>query len=86
MSHLLDQITRLRAELAELEALQLAETSAQDRADQNRPAGIPPTWKPFLFKVNGTFEIVAWYDPAYSLSALRLATPTPPTPPTPPTS
>lgn len=85
MSHLTEQIASLRAELAELEAIQLAEDAAQDRANQNRPAGIPPTWKPVLFKVNGSFDIIAWHDPNYTVSTLRLAVATPPTAPTLPT-
>lgn len=77
MSHLTEQIARLRAELTALEAIQAAEVSEQDRANQNRPAGIPPTWKPFLFKVNGSFATVAWHDPGYTISALRVVNPGP---------
>lgn len=81
MSHLRDQIANLRAELAALEAVQAAEDSEQGRADQNRPAGIPPTWRPLLFKVNGVFATVAWHDPDFTISALRRVIPLPPTPP-----
>lgn len=72
MSHLTEQIVALEAKLAELKALEKAEDDEKKRTEANRPAGIPPTWLPLLFKVNGVYATVAWYDPAYTLSALKL--------------
>lgn len=78
MSHLTDQIAALEAELAELKAIQKAEDDEKARAEATRPAGIPLDWLPALFKVNGVFETVAWYNPGYTISVLKLADKTKP--------
>lgn len=74
MSHLTDEIAALEAELTRLKAIQAAEDAEAARALQNRPAGLPPDWLPFLFKVDGTFETAAWYSPKYTISVLRIVT------------
>lgn len=71
MSHNAERIAKLRAELAQLEAEEAAEQAELARVGAARPAGIPATWLPALVKVNGSFQTVAWYDPAYTVGFLR---------------
>lgn len=51
-----EQLLRLETERKNLEA-------ALTAANTQRPAGIPPSWKPYYEGLPPSVRVYAWYDP-----------------------